>query len=238
MSDQSELNPAPMPESDATGDADDEGDGGGLRLHVSLEEKVEIARQVADRMFSLLGAQMPTIDCRVEDEQVVVRLTELDASLAQAGDTRVLESLQFILNKAINRFALKRTRLSIDAEGFRRRRPEGLDKVAAALALKVMQLGKPIAIGPIGQGDLRFLSAQLARSAGVVVQSFGTPDKRRLVIQPLGSSPGPGQAGAAPDAAQDFEPAPAAAARPSATAQDSEGEGEGGERRGRRRRRR
>jgi spoIIIJ-associated protein len=98
----------------------------------------------------------------------------------------VLESLQFILNKAINRYALKRTRLSLDTEGFRRRRPEGLDKVAAALAQKVTRLNKSIAIGPIGQGDLRFLTAQLSRSPGVQVQSFGAPDKRRLVIQPAG----------------------------------------------------
>lgn len=204
---------------DQDGDGDDDGDGGGMRLHVSLEEKVEIARTVARRLFELLGAKMPAIDCRVEDDQVVVQLTDVDAALAPSGDTRVLESMQFILNKAINRFALKRTRLSIDAEGFRRRRPEGLDKVAAALAQKVMRLGKSISIGPIGQGDLRFLTAQLARNQGVAVHAHGTPDKRRLVIQP----------------------AHAVAPAPTSQAPRPEGQGdgqEGGERKGRRRRRR
>lgn len=204
----------------AEGADDDNDEGGGLRLHVTLEEKVEIARQVGQRLFELLGARVPGIDCRIEEDQVVVRLGDLDAALCPAGDTRVLESLQFILNKAINRFALKRTRLSIDAEGFRRRRPEGLDKVAQALAQKVQHLGKAIAVGPIGQGDLRFLTAQISRSQGVHVLASGAPDRRRLVI-----APGPAPLAAAPIAA----PVP----------QNAADGGEGGaDRRGRRRRRR
>ncbi|MFZ4577628.1 MAG: hypothetical protein ACOYOB_04450 [Myxococcota bacterium] len=171
----------------ATSLPDDDEDGGGLRLNVTIEEKLDVAQQVSTRLFELLGAGVPGIDCRSEEDQVVVRLADLDPALFPAGDTRVLESLQFILNKAINRYALKRTRLSLDTEGFRRRRPEGLDKVAAALAQKVTRLNKSIAIGPIGQGDLRFLTAQLTRSPGVQVHSFGAPDKRRLVILPVGA---------------------------------------------------
>ena len=203
-------------------DTDDEGleEGGGLRLNVTLEEKVEIARQVAQRLFELLGAKVPGIECRVEEDQVVVRLSDLDPALAPAGDTRVLESMQFILNKAINRYALRRTRLSIDADGFRRRRPEGLDKVAQALAQKVAKLGKAISVGPIGQGDLRFLTAQLSRSQGIHVLATGAPDRRRLVIAP----------GAAPAmVAQNPQPA----------VQGGQDGGDAtGERRGRRRRRR
>jgi predicted RNA-binding protein Jag len=179
------------------GDPDDE-DGGGLRLHVTLEEKLGIAGEVATRLFALLGGKVPGIECRAEEEQVVVQLHELDQALCPPGDTRVLESVQFILNKAINRYALKRTRLSIDAEGFRRRRPEGLDKVAQALAHKVLALGKAIAIGPLGQGDLRFLTAQLSRQAGVLVQATGVGDKRRLVIQPAGMVVAPPEVSAEP----------------------------------------
>jgi len=167
------------------GDLDQDGDeGGGLRLHVTLEEKLAVAQDVTTQLFALLGAGQPGVQCHLEDDQVVVRLIDLNVELVPAGDTRVLESLQFILNKAINRFALKRTRLSIDADGFRRRRPEGLDKVAQALAQKVIALDRPIAIGPLGQGDLRFISGQLSRTPGIVFQTTGAADKRRLVIAP------------------------------------------------------
>jgi len=155
-----------------------------------------------------------------------VQLNALDHALCPPGDTRVLESVQFILNKAINRYALKRTRLSIDAEGFRRRRPEGLDKVAFALAQKVIHLGKAIAIGPLGQGDLRFLTAQLSRQPGVQVQLVGLGDKRRLLIQP---------AGMPQEQAQASENTVIGAGQ---QGEGQHGDGQGGDRKGRRRRRR
>ena len=152
------------------------------KSHVPLEQKVEIARSTATRLFELLGTKPPGIECRAEEDQVIVQLSDLDPALVPTGDTRALESLQFILNKAINRFSLDRTRLSLDTDGFRRRRPEGLDKVAAALAAKAQSLGKPIVLGPLGQGDLRFLTAQLSRTPGLAVVHHGLPERRRLVI--------------------------------------------------------
>jgi spoIIIJ-associated protein len=171
-----------------TADADetDDGEASSIRLDIPMEDKLATAQAVCQRLFDLIGLQTPQIAVRLEDEQIVVHLDRLDPALTQPGDTRVLESVQFILNKAVNRWAAKRTRLSLDAEGFRRRRPEGLDKVAALLADKAAQLGLPIAIGPMGQGDLRFMTAHLQRARGVTVQPFAGPDKRRLLIRPVG----------------------------------------------------
>lgn len=168
----------------AGGDDDASEESSSPKQHVSLSDKVAIAQATAQRLFELLGAQMPTVECRADEDQVIVQLTGLDASLQPQGDTRVLESLQFILNKAINRTSLDRTRLSLDTDGFRRRRPEGLDKVAQALAEKSKLLGKSLAIGPLGQGDLRFLTAQLSRTPGLAVVHHGAPERRRLVIAP------------------------------------------------------
>ena len=154
------------------------------KLHVSLPEKVAIAQATAQRLFELLGAKIPTVECRADEDQVIVQLSDLDPALQPQGDTRVLESMQFILNKAINRNSLDRTRLSLDTDGFRRRRPEGLDKVAQALAEKSKLLGKSLAIGPLGQGDLRFLTAQLSRTPGLALVHHGAPERRLLIIAP------------------------------------------------------
>lgn len=205
-----------------TQSGDDE-ESSGPKQHVSLQQKLEIAEETANKLFQLLGAKPPQIECRTEEEQVIVQLTDLDPALQPSGDTRVLESLQFILNKAINRFSLDRTRLSLDTDGFRRRRPEGLDRVAAALAEKVKTLGKPIALGPLGQGDLRFLTAQLSRSPGLAVVHHGLPERRRLVLAPQ---------------ALVAELALAAGAESEGTGQDYEPQqGQGGGHRRRRRRR-
>jgi predicted RNA-binding protein Jag len=176
--------PANAPAATDVQEADDD-EGGGLRLSVSLEEKVEIARTAATRIFELLGAGMPEIQVAIEDDQVVVHLQGLAPQLAPQGDNRTLESLQFILNKAINKLALQRTRLSLDADGFRRRRPEGLERIADQLVAKALQLGKPIAIGPLHPGDLRILSQQAVRNEAIRAQPFGQHERRRLVLSPI-----------------------------------------------------
>ncbi|MSP91850.1 MAG: hypothetical protein EXR79_08650 [Myxococcales bacterium] len=175
----------------ADADGEDDGEQSSIRLDITIDEKLATADAVCRRLFELLGYTAPGVQVRLEEDQIVVHLDGVDAAATQSGDTRVLESVQFVLNKAVNRWAAKRTRLSLDAEGFRRRRPEGLDRVAHRLAEKALLLGKSIAVGPMGQGDLRFLSAQLQRIPSVIVQPFSGPDRRRLLIQPA-VAPEPG----------------------------------------------
>lgn len=208
--------------------SDDDDEGGGFRVHVSMEDKQQIARDTAVKLFSLLGAGMPDMALEADDEQIVVRLQNVPASLVPSGDTRVLESVQFMLSKAINKLALKRTRLTLDADGFRRRRPEGLDRLADALAQKALSLGKPVAIGPLGQGDLRLLASLCVKTPGVSTLAVGPHHLRRLVVQPAG------QSAAGPDSPNSAEPK---SAEPTGDIEAEAGQDDGGEA-GRKRRRR
>lgn len=189
QTDPTEWNQAEPPAADTADSGDDGDDEGGPRLHVTMEEKSAIAREAAVRLFELVGAGVPQVEVVVEDEQIIVRLHGLPATLQASSDTRILESIQFLLNKAVNKMALKRSRLSLDAEGFRRRRPENFDAVAAALARRVKELGKAIAIGPLGQTEVRIFSQQLEKVPGVAVQVVGPHDRRRLIVAPQGSLP-------------------------------------------------
>ncbi len=192
--------PAAMDEELATDAADADDDEGSLRLHVSIEEKIEIARTAAGRIFELIGMGTPTIEATVEDDQIVVRLRELPAALSASADARILESIQFLLNKAVNKLALRRSRLSLDAEGFRRRRPDNFDELGALVAARVVATGKAMAIGPLGQTEMRLLGHQIERAGGVLVKVEGPHDRRRIVVGPKLAA---GDAIAVPQAAGD-----------------------------------
>lgn len=156
------------------------------RVHVAMEAKATIAVDVTRRSLELMGVQVASIEAKVDGEQVGLKVGPVQGSPGEALDGRAWESLQFLLNKAINRHAIKRTRLNLEAEGFRARRSEGLDRVVGSVARMIQQTGRAIAIGPIEGADLRLLATQFNRTSGVSVQTVGEQDKRLLVVAPGG----------------------------------------------------
>ena len=154
------------------------------RVEVSFEEKIERGEKICAQILALLGATTEKIEGRVEKEQIFVQIGVLQGQGAKRLEPRVYESLQFILDKAINRHALKRSRLTLEAEGFRSRNKDGFASIAHALGRKVKKLGKSIAIGPITGSDLRVFSSQLNRVSGVRVKTVGESVNRRLIVSP------------------------------------------------------
>jgi spoIIIJ-associated protein len=156
------------------------------RVHVAIEDKATIADDVARRALTLMGVEVKEIEAKVDGEQVALKIGAITSPEGATLDGRAWESLQFLLNKAINRHAIKRTRLNLEADGFRARRSDGLDRMAASVARKVQQSGRAIAIGPVEPGELRQLASQFNRVSGVSVQTTGEPDRKLLVIAPGG----------------------------------------------------
>jgi predicted RNA-binding protein Jag len=169
------------------GEEDDDGfgEGGrGPRLDVPLGEKARIGQEFVGRVFALMGTPDAQVQVEVQEDHVAVSVAGLEGADVRAFDGRALESLQFILNKVVNKQASKRTRTSLSISGVNRRRSEGIDRLAQAVARKVLALERPISIGPMAPADLRLLSGHLARTGGIVVQTTGTQDNRRLVVAP------------------------------------------------------
>lgn len=177
---------APSAEVNEPAAAESDGPPRPRRVHVPIEDKATIATDVTRRALALMGVEVESVAAVVDGEQVALTIGPVSKGDRGALDGRAWESLQFLLNKAVNRHAIKRTRLNLEAEGFRPRRSEVLDAVASSIARKVQQTGKAIAIGPMEGGDLRQLATQLNRVSGISVQTTGDQDKRLLVVAPGG----------------------------------------------------
>ncbi|MCO4760938.1 MAG: hypothetical protein KC502_05500 [Myxococcales bacterium] len=150
------------------------------REPVALEDKVVRGETAAERLLTLLGVKAEGITGRVDGEQVVLEVAKIEAPTAL--DNRAYEALQFMLNKAINRGAARRTRLSLQTDGFRGRRADGLGRVAVHLSHKARRLGITLSVGPLGANDLRALTSQLNRQKGLKLESTGDGEQRRIVI--------------------------------------------------------
>lgn len=174
---------------DANSEPDgDEGDPRPERFDVPLERKLEIGLETAKTAMELLGLKVESLDGSLDGDHVILQVGPVVGPQGAVLEGRVWESLQFILNKAINRNALRRTRLRLETDGFRGRRGDKLGKIAQTLARKVVTLRRSVTIGPMDPGEVRQLTSQLHRAGGVSVTTIGD-DARKLVIKPGGSSP-------------------------------------------------
>ena len=154
----------------------------------SLEARTERAAlgvSIAQQICTLMGVQAESISGSVEDDDITVAIDGLSID-PEALDGRAFESMQFLLNKAIQRHGGRRNRLTLRVQGVRSRRRESLDKTAAILARRAAQLGRVITLGPLDPADLRGWSVALQRAGGADVTAVGTPEARRIVIAPEG----------------------------------------------------
>ena len=162
------------------------------REEIPIETKLEVGRVAAVEALELLGMEIESMEAVVDGDQILLKFGRILKPEGVSIEGRVYESLQFILNKSINKHAARRTRLRIEAAGFEGRRGDRVDKAAQALARKVVKLRRPVTLGPLAPADLRQFATQLNRVGGVAVQTVGENDAARLVITPSGGGSGGG----------------------------------------------
>jgi spoIIIJ-associated protein len=112
-----------------------------------------------------------------------------------ARRSQVLESIQYLANKAVNRDPNDRKWVTVDVGGFGEAADEELAAMARRLAEKVKKMGKAVALGPMNARERRQVHMALAGEAGLKTQSEGEGLLRRLFIIP---GEGPARAPARP----------------------------------------
>lgn len=98
---------------------------------------------------------------------------------------QVLSSLQYIMNRVVNRPGLPRRHVVLDAEGYRYRRESSLANMARRLGEQAVREGKIITFEPMSPRDRRVVHLALAKFPNVVTKSDGDGSDRRVRIIPV-----------------------------------------------------
>jgi spoIIIJ-associated protein len=148
-----------------------------------LEERVEIAKQL---MMGLLE--------RMEINTVLEGfLREGDIYLEVSGDKKgiligkhghTLESLQFLINRMVNKRLKEPVRVILDINDYRKRRADNLKKMAARLGEKVKTVGHGLTIGPFSAHDRRIIHIALKEDPFLRTESLGEGEMKRIKIIP------------------------------------------------------
>ena len=104
----------------------------------------------------------------------------MGAIIGRRGET--LDAIQHLTNYAINRGQNKRVRINVDAESYRLKREQALQRLAQKVAGKVTRYRRNITLEPMNAYERHVIHAALQDHPDVTTFSTGTEPNRRIVV--------------------------------------------------------
>jgi spoIIIJ-associated protein len=169
---------------EAAGDDEgrDEGrDEGGLTPE-QLEEEADAA---ADFLEGLLDAlDLPgDIRIRTSDDHAEVEVVEIGSGALIGRRGQTLEAIQELVRCALQREFQRRSRVKVDAEGYRSRRLEKLLEKTEDAIDEVLDTGEAVRLEPMDVFERKSVHQVVAGVDGVSSRSQGREPARRVIIE-------------------------------------------------------
>ena len=104
---------------------------------------------------------------------------DLGALIGRRGET--LDAIQQLTSYSVNRTG-GRARIQLDAEGYRDKREQSLQHLAAKVAAKVVKYRRSVTLEPMNAYERHVIHTALQDVAGVTTYSTGTDPNRRVIV--------------------------------------------------------
>lgn len=117
-----------------------------------------------------------------EDGSYKVELVgeHLGALIGRRGET--LDAIQQLTSYSVNRGLSKRVRIHVDAENYRAKREESLERLARKVAGKVVKYRRNVTLEPMNAYERHVIHTALQDFPDVTTYSTGTEPNRRTVV--------------------------------------------------------
>lgn len=104
----------------------------------------------------------------------------LGALIGRRGET--LDAIQQLTSYCVNRGQSKRVRIHVDAEGYREKREQSLQRLALKVAGKVVKYRRNVTLEPMNAYERHVIHTALQDVAHVTTYSTGTEPNRRVIV--------------------------------------------------------
>ncbi len=132
-------------------------------------------------LFQHMGVEATPMVTREGDTyQVVLEGENMGALIGHRGET--LDAIQQLTGYAVNKGRSHRVRIHVDAEGYRARREESLNRLARKTAGKVVKYRRNITLEAMNAYERHVIHTALQDYPGVSTFSTGTEPNRRTVV--------------------------------------------------------
>ena len=147
------------------------------------DEKSEQIRTFLSGLLEHMDAKAEVKVYEVEKNRykVILEGEKLGALIGRRGET--LDAIQQLTNYSINRGGeSKRARVQIDAENYREKREESLERLAQMVAGKVVKYRRNVTLEPMNAYERHVIHTALQDTQYITTFSIGTEPNRRVVV--------------------------------------------------------
>ena len=147
------------------------------------DEKSEQIRTFLSGLLEHMDAKAEVKVYEVEKNRykVILEGEKLGALIGRRGET--LDAIQQLTNYSINRSGeSKRARVQIDAENYREKREESLERLAQKVAGKVVKYRRNVTLEPMNAYERHVIHTALQDTQYITTFSIGTEPNRRVVV--------------------------------------------------------
>ena len=146
----------------------------------SLEERIEIF--IKGLLEHMNSQAVPHAWLEKENTYMVDLVGEdLGYLIGRRGDT--LDAIQHLANYAIGRTVDEHIRINVDAEQYRQKREESLNRYAKKKAQQVLKARRRTTLEPMNAYERHVIHAALQDMDKITTYSIGTEPNRRVVIE-------------------------------------------------------
>ena len=150
----------------------------------------EIRDEKSEQIRTFLSGLLEHMDAKAEVKvyeveknryKVILEGEKLGELIGRRGET--LDAIQQLTNYSINRGGeSKRARVQIDAENYREKREESLERLAQKVAGKVVKYRRNVTLEPMNAYERHVIHTALQDTQYITTFSIGTEPNRRVVV--------------------------------------------------------
>jgi spoIIIJ-associated protein len=147
-----------------------------------LDEEADAA---ADFLEGLLDAlELPgDIRIRTTEDHAEVEVVDIGSGALIGRRGQTLEAIQELVRCALQREFQRRSRVKVDAEGYRSRRLEKIIEKTEEAIDEVLDTGEPVRLEPMDVFERKVVHQIVAKVDGLTSRSQGREPARRVVIE-------------------------------------------------------
>ncbi len=131
-----------------------------------------------------LNAEAELYSCEDGTRRITIVGDDASALIGHHGDT--LDALQYLANLASARKNSKgerdKSRVTINIEGYRKKREETLKALARRMAAKALRNKRSVMLEPMSAYERRIIHSEIQGIEGVSTNSIGSDNNRKIVI--------------------------------------------------------